>query len=73
MALFLKHHDYADDICLCSHGIMILGEMALDFEREANTVLSVTGQRTLPSCINKHRIEGVDQFVFLRENDFCRR
>lgn len=35
MKSFLKHHDYAGDICLLSHWIMD-GQMSVDLEREAN-------------------------------------
>lgn len=60
---FLKHLNYADDICLLSQRVMDLGQMALNLEKETSRVglnvkfnkidvLSSTGSSTSPICIN---------------------
>lgn len=37
ITFFLKHHDYADYICLFSHRIVHRGQIAVDLVREANS------------------------------------
>lgn len=76
MASFLKCLDYAHDICLLSHRIIDLHQMAVDLEKEAGRVelkininktkdFSSTDHRTLPIFFIGQNIEGVDQFVYL--------
>lgn len=64
---FLKHLEYADDICL--QRVVDFNQMLLNLERDASRVrlkinkikvLSLTG---LSICINGQNIEGVDQSV----------
>lgn len=67
---FLKYLDYEDDICLFSYWLMILGQVALDLERQASKVglkintnktkvFTLTDHRTFPIYFHGQNIEGI--------------
>lgn len=71
---FLKHLNYAQHICLLSHRVIDLAQIALDLKKKAGSrlclntnktkILSLTCHCPLPICINDQNIEGLEQFIY---------